>query len=75
MTTDHDGNHSNPYRPGPLCCEKCVFGRGEHAAWCEGAYWPHRLQFPPPGLTLATLEAQVAAMEESELKNFLGARL
>ena len=30
-----DGNHSNPYRPHPAhCCERCAFGRGEHAPWC-----------------------------------------
>src|ERR1700690_3328585 len=34
--TDRDGNRSNPYRPDPAhCCEACVFGRGEHAEWCE----------------------------------------
>lgn len=28
--------HSNPYRPDPeQCCERCVFGTGEHADWCE----------------------------------------
>ena len=73
MTT-RDGNKSNPYRPGPLCCEACCFGRGEHAAWCEKVYWPHRQWSPPAGITLATLDAQVAAMEERELKNFLGDR-
>jgi len=32
---DKDGNRSNPYHPDPdQCCEACVFGRGEHAAWC-----------------------------------------
>lgn len=25
---------SRPYHPSQ-CCEKCVFGRGEHAEWCE----------------------------------------
>lgn len=26
--------------PNPeYCCEKCVFGRGEHAAWCRQT-WP-----------------------------------
>ena len=25
---------SRPYRP-EQCCEACVFGRGEHAEWCE----------------------------------------
>ena len=57
MTTDHDGNHSNPYRPGPLCCEKCVFGRGEHAAWCEA-----RLQ-PAPKPSIA-LEWSISQAEE-----------
>lgn len=31
---------SRPYRPNPnLCCEACVFGRGEHAegAGCRAA--------------------------------------
>ena len=27
---------SRPYKPGAKCCERCVFGRGEHAEWC----WP-----------------------------------
>jgi hypothetical protein len=32
---DRDGNRSNPYKPDPaMCCEACVFGRGEHAEWC-----------------------------------------
>jgi hypothetical protein len=32
---DHDGNVSNPYHPHPRhCCERCVFGSGQHAAWC-----------------------------------------
>jgi hypothetical protein len=27
---------SRPYNPDPeYCCEACVFGRGEHAEWCE----------------------------------------
>lgn len=27
---------SRPYKPDAArCCEACVFGRGEHAAWCE----------------------------------------
>ena len=26
---------SRPYRPGENCCERCVFGSGEHAVWCE----------------------------------------
>ncbi len=27
---------SRPYKPDPgKCCERCVFGRGEHAEWCE----------------------------------------
>ena len=26
---------SRPYQPDSgKCCEACVFGRGEHAAWC-----------------------------------------
>jgi hypothetical protein len=26
---------SMPFRPNPeMCCEACVFGRGEHAEWC-----------------------------------------
>lgn len=25
---------SRPFHPS-ACCEKCVFGRGEHAEWCE----------------------------------------
>jgi hypothetical protein len=25
---------SRPYQPGEKCCERCVFGRGEHAEWC-----------------------------------------
>ena len=26
---------SRQYKPNPAkCCEACVFGRGEHAAWC-----------------------------------------
>lgn len=37
MTTDRDGNRSNPYRPDPAqCCEACVFGSGEHAEFCSG---------------------------------------
>lgn len=33
--TDRDGPRSNPYHPNPAqCCERCVFGSGEHAAWC-----------------------------------------
>jgi hypothetical protein len=24
---------SRPYKVG-ACCEACIFGRGEHAAWC-----------------------------------------
>jgi len=33
--SDRDGNRSNPYKPDPArCCEACVFGRGEHAAFC-----------------------------------------
>jgi hypothetical protein len=36
MTTDRDGNRSNPYHPDPKqCCEACVFRTGEHAAFCE----------------------------------------
>lgn len=26
---------SKPYHP-TMCCERCVFGRGEHAGWCDG---------------------------------------
>ena len=33
---DRDGPRSNPYHPNAeMCCEACVFGRGEHARWCE----------------------------------------
>jgi len=36
MTTDRDGNRSNPYKPNPsMCCEACAFGTGEHAEFCE----------------------------------------
>jgi hypothetical protein len=39
MTTDRDGNRSNPYKPDPKqCCEACVFGRGKHAWFCEAAH-------------------------------------
>ncbi len=35
MTTDRDGNRSNPYHPNPeKCCEACIFGSGEHAPFC-----------------------------------------
>lgn len=35
MTTDRDGNRSNPYQPNPdMCCERCIFGTGRHAEWC-----------------------------------------
>ena len=35
MTGDRDGARSNPYRPDPAyCCERCIFGRGEHSHWC-----------------------------------------
>jgi len=37
MTTDRDGDRSNPYRPDPErgCCPACVFGHGQlHAKWC-----------------------------------------
>ena len=27
---------SRRYQPDPAqCCERCVFGRGEHAEWCK----------------------------------------
>ena len=27
---------SRPYAPSPeKCCNRCVFGRGPHAPWCE----------------------------------------
>jgi len=27
---------SRPFRPAPdKCCERCVFGRGDHAHWCK----------------------------------------
>ena len=30
---------SKPFRPSPaLCCEGCVFGRGEHAEFCLKSY-------------------------------------
>lgn len=36
---DRDGNRSNPYKPDPaMCCEACVFGRGEHAEWCGHSF-------------------------------------
>ena len=36
MTTDRDGNRSNPYKPNPeQCCEACVFGAAKHAEWCQ----------------------------------------
>jgi hypothetical protein len=36
MTTDRDGNRSNPYKPNPkYACECCIFGTGEHADWCK----------------------------------------
>jgi|HubBroStandDraft_6_1064221.scaffolds.fasta_scaffold540979_2 hypothetical protein len=35
---------SRPYSTA-ACCEKCVFGRGEHAEWCcIEAYMPTREQ-------------------------------
>lgn len=31
--------HSNPYHPDPgHCCERCVFGSGEHAEFCGQAW-------------------------------------
>ena len=57
MIGDRDGNKSNPYRPGPLCCEACCFSRGEHADWCEA-----RLQ-PAPKPSIA-LEWSISQAEE-----------
>lgn len=32
------GNY--PHVPNPeYCCEKCVFGTGEHSEWCEQGYF------------------------------------
>lgn len=31
--------HSQPYRP-TMACERCVFGSGEHAGWCENQEIP-----------------------------------
>jgi hypothetical protein len=42
MSGDHDGSHSNPFHPGSLCCERCVFDSGKHSDWC-----PRRFQTPP----------------------------
>ena len=34
---------SKPYQPNPdLCCEACVFKRGQHATWCA-VLDPHEL--------------------------------
>jgi hypothetical protein len=31
---------SRVYQPNAaMCCEACVFGRGEHAAWCTAPRW------------------------------------
>jgi hypothetical protein len=39
MTGDKDGPRSNPYRPASAsCCEKCVFGTGEHPWWCAESW-------------------------------------
>jgi hypothetical protein len=41
MSSDRDGNRSNPYRPDPAqCCEACVFGSGVHAEWCDTFAYP-----------------------------------
>ncbi|HUX19351.1 MAG TPA: hypothetical protein VMV63_09230 [Acidithiobacillus sp.] len=45
------------YDPNPaLCCERCVFGTGEHAGWCEMAAQIAEWKFQasaPHGMTQA----------------------
>lgn len=56
---DRDGNRSNPYRPDPAkCCERCAFGRGEHASWCSR----------PPEIAphVRVSDATLAALDELE---------
>jgi hypothetical protein len=44
--------HSNLYKPNPnITCELCVFGRGEHADWCEKR--PHPPTHPSDLLTIS----------------------
>jgi hypothetical protein len=50
-----DGNHSNPYRPGAaFCCERCAFGSGEHAEFCEQRI----AQAPPDAMVWADADSK-----------------
>ena len=43
-----DNITSRAYRPNKdVCCEACVFGRGEHSDWCEEGT-RCSLDAPPP---------------------------
>lgn len=58
---------SRPYAPSrSMCCEKCTFGSGEHAKWCEH-YGEVRIPFAmQKGGDFASLEFQkdMAEIEE-----------
>jgi hypothetical protein len=45
---------SRVYQPNPAyCCERCVFGRGQHAEWCQAG-----IDFQVMQLFLASLPEQ-----------------
>ena len=48
--------HSAPYRPA-MACERCCFGSGEHAEWCE---------YLPTYESLKKIDAILAEPDETE---------
>lgn len=47
------------YRPAPgACCGKCVFGRGDHADWCDSLTPSERLDRIDRIIALAAAEEE-----------------
>lgn len=52
---------SRPYKP-EQCCERCAFGRGKHAEWCQTGPW----KFPANRARDAAVDDATAASGEFE---------
>ena len=61
--------HSAPYRPA-MACERCCFGSGEHADWCENGI----LLRQAIEAGMITLRRTVTNEEAKELATALGYR-
>lgn len=57
---------SRPFKPSPdKCCERCVFGRGEHADWCKRSHDVEALMDTPLKSCIETNTSAISRAREA----------